>query len=150
MGDNEPMPASTQNLSNHVRYDPPFHYFLLPIFAITVIVAIVHAVRHPGLLSGWLVLFAIAVIGLAFKARLYALKVQDRVIGLEERLRLATLLPEPLCARIPELRESQLIALRFAPDAEIPGLVERTFSENLSSDAIKKSIQSWRADYWRV
>lgn len=144
------MPAKTQNFSNHVRYDPPFHYLLLPVFVITVIVAIVHAVRHPGLLSGWLVLFAIAVLGLAFKTRLNALKVQDRVIRLEERLRLATLLPERLRSRIPELQESQLIALRFASDAEVPALVERTLGENLSSSEIKKSIREWRGDYWRV
>ena len=144
------MAIKAQDLSNHVRYDPPFHFFLLPVFAITAIVAIVHAVQYPGFESGWLVLFTIAVVVLAFKARLYALKVQDRVVRLEERLRLATLLPEPLRSRIAELRESQLIALRFAPDAEIPALVERTLGENLSSREIKKSIREWRGDYWRV
>lgn len=144
------MALKPQSFSNHVRYDPPFHYLLLPIFAITAIVAIVHAVRHPGLLSGWLVVFAIAVIGFAIKTRLNALKVQDRVIRLEERLRLAALLPDPLRSRIGELHESQLIALRFAPDAEIPALVERTLGENLSSNEIKKSIRAWRGDYWRV
>jgi hypothetical protein len=80
------------------------------------------------------------------KIRLYTLKVQDRVIRLEERQRLTTLLPEPLRSRIPELSE----ALRFASDAELSTLVGRALSEKLSRADIKKAIQTWRPDYWRV
>jgi hypothetical protein len=97
-----------------------------------------------------LILLAVACVVLVVKVRLYSLKVQDRVIRLEERLRLTQLLPEPLRSRIPELTESQLCGLRFASDAEVPKLVERALNEKLSRTDIKKSIKTWRPDYWRV
>jgi uncharacterized membrane protein YdbT with pleckstrin-like domain len=139
-----------QNLSNHTRWDPLFHFFILPVFAISLIIIIVHLFQRPGLHSAWLVVFAIAVIAAIFKIRLYALKVQDRVIRLEERLRLQTLLDPALRPRIPELTESQLVALRFASDAELPALAARALNEKLARDEIKKSVQHWRPDYWRV
>lgn len=142
--------ASPQNYSHHTRYDPLFHFFILPVFAITVISSIVHLVRRPGLHSAWLVVFVVAAVILAFKVRLYALKVQDRVIRLEERLRLMTLLDPSLRPRIGELTESQLIALRFASDGELPALAARALNEKLAGAEIKKAIQQWRADYWRV
>jgi hypothetical protein len=97
-----------------------------------------------------IILLAVALLILVFKTRLYALKVQDRVIRLEERLRLRQLLQEPLRSRIPELTEGQLIGLRFASDAELPALVERALKEKLSRSDIKKSIKTWRPDNWRV
>ncbi len=139
-----------QNFSNHTRFDPPFHFFILPVFVITLIVTIVHLVRRPGLHSAWLVVVMVAAIAAIFKIRLYALKVQDRVIRLEERLRLATLLDPALRPGIPEFTESQLVALRFASDAELPSLAARALNEKLSRDDIKKSIHQWRPDYWRV
>jgi len=139
-----------QNFPNHTRFDPPFHFFILPVFAITLILTIVHLVRRPGLHSAWLFVVMVAAIAAIFKIRLYALKVQDRVIRLEERLRLATLLDPALRPRIPEFTESQLVALRFASDAELPALAARALNEKLSRDEIKKSIQRWRPDYWRV
>ena len=139
-----------QNFSNHARLDPPFHFFILPVFALTVIIAIVHLAMHPGLHSAWVVVFVLAAMAAVFKIRLYALKLQDRVIRLEERLRLAILLDKPLRARIGELSESQLVALRFASDAELPVLAGKALSEKLSNADIKKAVGQWRPDYWRV
>ena len=99
-----------QTYANHARIDPLYHFFLAPVFLITLIASIVHLVRHPHLGSAWHVVLALAFLILLFKVRTYPLKVQDRVIRLEERLRLATLLPEPLRARIDELDIRQLIA----------------------------------------
>jgi len=139
-----------QNLSNHTRFDPLFHFFILPVFFITFISTIVHLVRHPGLHSAWLVVFMLAAALAVTRMRTYAIKVQDRVIRLEERLRLAILLDGPMRGRITEFSESQLIGLRFASDAELPALAARTLSEKLSKADIKKAIVQWRPDYWRV
>ena len=139
-----------QNFSNHTRFDPAFHFFVLPVFAISLIITIVHLVMHPGLHSAWLVVFMLAATTAVAKMRLYALKVQDRVIRLEERQRLALLLGEPLRARIGEFTESQLIGLRFASDAELPALAAKTLAEKLSRADIKKAVGQWRPDYWRV
>jgi hypothetical protein len=142
--------AEPQTFSNHTRFDPPFHFFVLPVFAVSLIITIVHLVRHPGLHSAWIVIFMLAAVTAIFKIRLNSLKVQDRVIRLEERLRLSTLLDLALRARIPELTEAQLIGLRFASDAELPALAARALNEKLTRDQIKKAIQTWRPDYWRV
>ena len=142
--------SKTQNYANHTRFDPMFHYFLIPVLLINWIATIVHLVRHPSPWSAWLMIIAFALILIIGKARGYALKVQDRVIRLEERLRLSTLLSEPLRARTGELSEAQLVGLRFASDGEIPTLVERTLREHLTQKQIKQAIQNWRPDYFRV
>ena len=139
-----------QSYTDHGRIDPAFHLFLLPVSALTIIVAVVNAVRHPGFNSAWLVLVSIAAGIALFKMRLYSLKVQDRLIRLEERLRLQQLLAEPLRSRIPELTVGQLVALRFASDAELPALVTRALNEKLSKDDLKKSVAVWRPDFFRV
>ena len=141
---------TSQNLANHTRLDPPFHFFVLPVLAISWIISVVFAVRHPGFLHIWIVVFNTALIVAVTRSRQYALKVQDRVIRLEERLRLATLLPDSLRPQIAKLTEDQLIGLRFASDEELPALVERTLSGNLARADIKKSIKNWRPDYRRV
>jgi Family of unknown function (DUF6526) len=139
-----------QTYANHVRWDPLFHFFTLPVFFLLAIAATVHFIWRPGLHSALMFVAAVALAIAVLKIRLYALRVQDRVIRLEERLRLAALLPEPLRSRIPELTVGQLVGLRFASDAEVPQLVERALSEKLSRADIKKAIQTWRPDYLRV
>ncbi len=146
-----------QTYANHTRFDPPFHFFLAPVFILGLILSLIHFFYHlresdmrDNIHSFLLIVLAVALITVILKMRLYSLKVQDRIIRLEERLRLTQLLSEPLRARIPELTEDQLIGLRFASDAEIPKLVERALIEKLKRKDIKKAIQNWRPDYWRV
>ena len=148
---------TSQNLQNHTKYDPPFHFVLVPIFAANLIYKITELVRHliNGNTASWMsltwgVVLAFAFLLLTFKTRLYSLKVQDRVIRLEERLRLATVLPEPLRARIGELTKSQLVALRFAPDEELTELVRAALEKNLANKEVKQAIRNWRADHFRV
>jgi hypothetical protein len=139
-----------QSYANHARLDPPFHFVLLPLGLAAIVISIIVVVHRPNLRSTLLVVLAFGFPVVAFKARAYALKAQDRVIRLEERLRLAMLLPEGLRSRIGDLTEGQLIGLRFASDAELPALAQRALNEGLDKKQIKAAIQSWRADTFRV
>jgi hypothetical protein len=146
------MPAP-QNFSNHTRWYPPFHFFVLPMLLLNIIFAIYVTIHewpryeHTHL---WWIVMAIVFFVMAGTSRNGALAAQDRIIRLEERLRLAALLPAEDRAHINELTIKQLIALRFASDAELPALVRKTFTQNLESKAIKQSIVNWRGDYDRV
>ncbi len=142
--------AAPQSYANHARLDPTFHFVLAPLTIISVVLSIIVFTRHPGLPSTLWVVLAIALLMNATKTRNYALKVQDRLIRLEERLRLSQLLPDTAKPRIAELKESQLIGLRFASDAELPALAMRALNEGLTQKQIKASIQVWRPDTFRV
>src|SRR4051812_47844880 len=144
------MPQPEQNLKNHARFDPLFHGFLFWGALILLGVTIYALVRQPDVWGMVRLLGVLWAIVLMFKMRLYALKVQDRVIRLEERLRLAQLLPEVTRSRIEELSERQLIALRFASDGEVPGLVQQTLDGKWDPKQIKAAIKNWRPDYLRV
>jgi len=144
------MADTLQNFDNHTKYDPAFHFFLLPVMGVTIVSTLVHLVRHPGLGSFWWLVLAVAGFVAVGRTRFYALRVQDRVIRLEERLRLMSVLPEPLRARIGELTDKQFIGLRFASDQELPGLVQRALDENLKLGDIKKAVTNWRPDYSRI
>jgi len=139
-----------QSFSNHAKYDPPFHFFLVPVLAINVVLIAIQLFRSPRLLGVWLLIIALALIVMAGRMRSYATHLQDRIIRVEERLRLAALLQDPLRSRIGELTDSQLVGLRFASDAELPALVQRALDEKLSRSDIKKAVTDWRPDYSRV
>lgn len=122
-----------------------------PILAVNFVIKLVDAGREPGSTTIWAAVVAAALWGVALVARLMALIVQNRLIRLEERIRLAEILPDDLRGRIPELRVRQLIALRFAPDGEIPDLVRRTLAGDLAAPKdIKRAINVWRPDTLRV
>jgi hypothetical protein len=139
-----------QTFENHVRRDPAFHFFLAPLAIVLFGAAIAHAVRHPSSETIWMALMGLTVLCAVFLTRIYSLKVQNRVIRMEERLRLKELLPAPLVPRIGELTGGQLIALRFASDAEIPALVSRALDQKMAPPDIKRAITNWRPDYHRV
>jgi branched-subunit amino acid transport protein len=141
----------TQNFQNHTRFVPVFHFVALPIFLINVIWSGVRIFREfswEGLLS---LFVAVALVILALHARLFALTVQDRVIRLEMRLRLAQLLPADLRPHINDFTVAQLVSLRFAGDGELPDLARKVLAENLTErKAIKKLVKNWQADFLRA
>ncbi len=147
MSDNAP-----QTYANHARYYFVYHFIVVPLLVINLIVRIVYAVRHreEGL-SWWEIVIAVSLLLLAWTARVMPLTVQNRIIRLEEQLRLQRCLPEHLRSRIGELRTSQLIALRFAPDDEVVALAEAILSgEVKTNDEVKRRVKNWRADYLRA
>lgn len=139
-----------QSYANHRRYDPMYHVFAFGVLGISLLVSLWQLVKTPSAQTLWIFILLAAALVLFFKVRLYALKVQDRIIRLEERLRLQQILPDPLRSRIGELTEGQLIGLRFASDGEVADLVKQALDEKLPGEEIKKRIQSWRPDNFRV
>ena len=142
--------SKPQDLKHHGRLDPPYHIVLFAILAANLIIAIVYAVHHFGFHAAWLVVLSFAAFILMFRLRQYPLKVQDRVIRLEERLRLQALAPAEWRAQIYRLSEDQLIGLRFAADDEVVELAKQALEHNLTRKQIKERIKDWRADNWRV
>lgn len=141
-----------QNLQNHARFVPPFHFFVLPVFLINLVGSVVRLFRM-GITYGSVMnlLMALAFITLALTARIFALTVQDRVIRLEMRLRLAEILPIDLRPRIPEFTVAQLVSMRFASDAELPAIARKVLDERLNDrKAIKQLVKNWQADYVRA
>ena len=135
------MATTAQTFANHTRWQPPFHFFVAPVMLINVIWSVVQFVRAPGLNSGWWIIVSVALVVLAFLVRLNALKVQDRLIRLEERLRYQQLLSQPLLQRAGALETGQIIALRFAHDDELEELVSAVLGGKLSKNAeIKRAI----------
>ncbi len=141
-----------QNFANHVKFVPAFHFCAVPVFVINFGWSL-YRLRTLGFSFAGIfgVLLATALVILVFSARLFALAVQDRVIRLEERLRYERLLPADLQARIGEFDVAQFVSLRFASDAELPGLARKVLDEKLTKrKAIKLLVKNWKADYLRA
>ena len=148
------MPAAEpQTYANHVRYVPLFHFVLFGLIVLTLIGSIVNLVmtirRHPeDVYSASLIFVILVALQLMFFfVRIFPLKAQDRAVRAEENLRHYVLTGKLLDTR---LRMGQILALRFASDAEMPELARRAADENLSADAIKRAVKNWRADNHRV
>ena len=145
------MPLPAQNFENHRRFFPLYHFFALPIVCVNAIVAMGELVEHVTLRDAWYFVFSVGVAAGILASRASTLTVQDRLIGLEMRLRLAAVLPPELRVRIPELRLRHLVGLRFASDAELPALVERCLRGELrTADQVKREIRDWRSDFVRA
>jgi hypothetical protein len=142
--------STPQNFKNHGKTDPAFHFVLLLVLGLNLIFAVVHLWRHWGIDSAWFLVLSVVVLIPATKLRTYPLKVQDRVIRLEERLRLQALAPAEWHAQIFRLSEYQLIGLRFAADDEVVELAKQALEQNLTRKQIKERIKDWRADNWRI
>ena len=141
---------AVQNFKNHARLDPVMHIVVMPVLLINLIVAIVRLTHHLAAWRGWQALVALALLLLAAQTRRYSLRVQDRVIRLEERIRMAALLPLESRALQAELTTEQIIALRFASDAELAPLAEQAVQQKLTPKAIKQQIVTWLPDTHRV
>ncbi len=145
------MADAVQSYQKHARWLPGFHFFVMPVLLVNLLNEIRHLWMDPSRHFMWQVLFAAALLGAAFLSRIQALTVQDRVIRLEMRLRLRGVLPPDLQANIDALTHRQLVALRFASDAEMADLVRDVLAGKLStSKDIKMRIKNWQADWLRA
>jgi hypothetical protein len=148
--------AAAQTYKNHIRWDPAWHFFIMPVMMLNIVVAAYVTVSHwhyPNphhKLFLWWIVMSVVLFMAFMKARMYPLKAQDRIIRLEERLRLQALLSGEELAASQALTEDQLIGLRFASDAELPALAARALKENLTRDQIKQAVVNWRPDNFRV
>jgi hypothetical protein len=141
-----------QNLANHGRFFPPFHFFVIPVMVINLFASI-YRWYATGFSwgGGERVLLALGLLMGFLSARVMALKVQDRVIRLEERLRYELVLPADLKPRIGEFTVAQLVSLRFASDAELPALARKVLDDKMNErKAIKQMIRTWKPDYLRA
>jgi hypothetical protein len=145
------MAEETQTFATHRRWIPAWHFFALPVLTINVFVVAMQTWRAPSLINGWAVLVAVALVTGIFISRSMPLRAQDRIIRLEERIRLERVLPGDMRGRIGNLTAEQFIGLRFAPDDEVPELTKRALNGELNTRAdIKRAIRNWRPDHMRV
>jgi hypothetical protein len=141
----------TQSFENHAKLVPAFHFFILPVFLLNVFWSTYRLIQSFSVESARSLVLALAFLLLAFYARIFVLTVQDRLIRLEMRLRMQQLLPQELRPRISEFTIDQLVSLRFASDAELPGLCRKVLEERIADrKVIKKMVQNWQPDLLRA
>jgi len=139
-----------QDYATHRRFNPLYHFIAFPILAANLVITGIHLFRAPDAGTGWSFVVAFGLLAMLGVGRTQALMTQDRVIRLEERLRLQALAPA-FAGQIEKLDKHQVAALRFASDAELPELARRVFAgEFASGREIKRAVTSWRADHMRV
>lgn len=142
--------AAEQTYDTHARWLVPWHFIAFPVLAINIIVAAIEVFKNPGFTTGWWLLVSIALVLTVFTARTMAISVQDRVIRLEETLRLNRL----MAGRendVAKLTVEQLVGLRFAADDEVVGLADRVLTgEVVGQKDIKKAVKNWRGDTRRA
>lgn len=143
-------PQAHQDFKHHARFDPAFHFIGSFVLVANLAVVSLHLWHHFSRWNVWLLVVSVGLFVPYFLIRVYSLKVQDRVIRLEERLRLKELAPAAWHPQIAQLSEDQLIALRFASDEEVVSLAGQALGENLNRKQIKERIKNWRPDHWRV
>jgi len=142
--------APPQDFANHRKFVRGFHYVALPILMINLVYSGFVAVTSFSVDSVIALFVAFALVMIGLYARLFALGAQDRVIRLEERMRLRALLPDQT-RTIDQLTTRQLVGLRFASDGEVGELVAAVASEGIEkADEIKKRVTNWRADHQRL
>lgn len=143
--------SETQNFQHHARFFPPFHFVVMPILLVNLVWCIYRVVRAFSAGSVISLLVAVALIFLALSARVMALRVQDRVIRLEMQLRMQQVLPVDLRSRIGEFTVSQLVALRFAGDGELPDLARKVLQDKITDrKVIKQLVRDWQPDFQRA
>jgi uncharacterized protein DUF6526 len=146
------MAIETQNFGNHKRNFPLYHFVAAPLLALYLVYAISRLVSAPSLDTAMGVVLAAGLVAMLFASRIMALTVQNRVIRLEMTLRLERVLgPVAAADALAKLPVGRLIALRFASDAELPGLIARVLSQELSTNTqVKQAIREWQPDLLRA
>ena len=144
------MPQQTQTFENHARLVPAYHFLTFGLAAINLLWNLYRVAVDFSVAQLMSLAVAVVLLMLFFFARIFALTVQDRVIRLEMRLRLATLVPD-LAPRLGEFTMNQLCSLRFAGDAELAELARKVLAEKLDDrKTIKQMIRHWEADHLRA
>lgn len=151
MAESRSLELPAQSYARHKKFVPGFHFVLVGLIVALALWALARLILEPGAETAFDLLVAVALFGLAWYTRTFPLGVQDRLIRLEMRLRLAQVLPPDLAARIPELRRGQLIGLRFASDRELPDLVRRCLAGELRGrEQVKREVRDWQPDHHRI